>query len=157
MKIWSLPKHENLTTSKNIVEKWRDCSSGAISPFFHNVFDISLTTRVQLHINLLNVIVRIVFFFHQFWKSDMSRYGYLKVFQSPLEFEITRVDCIIRWKKKQHHLMHMFSQRPQVLRRKSYAHNIITLYSKFTSHRKIPRLKKKKKKKKKKNRKSEEK
>ena len=24
----------------------------------------------------------------------MSRYGYLEVFQSPLEFEITRVDCI---------------------------------------------------------------
>ena len=25
----------------------------------------------------------------------MSRYGYLEVFQSPLEFEITRVDCNI--------------------------------------------------------------
>ena len=23
----------------------------------------------------------------------MSRYGYLEVFQSPLDFEITRVDC----------------------------------------------------------------
>ena len=32
-------------------------------------------------------------FFPQFWKSDVSRYGYLEVFQSPLEFEITRVDC----------------------------------------------------------------
>ena len=26
--------------------------------------------------------------------SDKSRYGYLEVFQCPLEFEITRVDCI---------------------------------------------------------------
>ena len=34
-------------------------------------------------------------FFPQFCKSDMSKYGYLEVFQSPLEFEITRVDCII--------------------------------------------------------------
>ena len=33
--------------------------------------------------------------FTQFCKSDMSKYGDLEVFQSPLEFEITRVDCII--------------------------------------------------------------
>ena len=26
--------------------------------------------------------------------SDMSRYGYLEICQCPLEFEITRVDCI---------------------------------------------------------------
>ena len=32
-------------------------------------------------------------FFPQFCKSDISRYGYLKVFQSPLDVEITRVDC----------------------------------------------------------------
>ena len=32
--------------------------------------------------------------FPQFCKSDMSRYRYLEVFHSPLEFEITRVDCI---------------------------------------------------------------
>ena len=35
-----------------------------------------------------------IYFFPQFCKSDMSRYGYLEVFQSPLDFEITRVDCI---------------------------------------------------------------
>ena len=34
-------------------------------------------------------------FFPQFYKSDMSKYGYLEVFQeSPFDFEITRVDCI---------------------------------------------------------------
>ena len=27
----------------------------------------------------------------------MSRYGYLEVFQSPLEFEITIVDCIMNF------------------------------------------------------------
>ena len=40
------------------------------------------------------MVVRNELFFPQFYKSDMSRYGYLEVFQSPLEFEITRVDCI---------------------------------------------------------------
>ena len=42
---------------KNIVEKRRNCSSGAISPLGHNIFNISLTSRVQLHIYLLNVVV----------------------------------------------------------------------------------------------------
>ena len=32
------------------------------------------------YIYLLNVVLRIIFF-SQFWKSDMSRYGYLEVFQ----------------------------------------------------------------------------
>ena len=36
-------------------------------------------------------------FFSQFCKSDMSRYGYLEVFQSPLEFEIKIVDCIMNF------------------------------------------------------------
>ena len=47
VKVWSLPKHENLTTGKkNIVEKRRNCSSAS---------------RVQLHIHLLNVVVRIIY------------------------------------------------------------------------------------------------
>ena len=62
MKIWSLPKHETLKTSKrNIVEKRRNCSLVAISPLFHNIFNISLTSRVQLHIHFLNVVVQIFF------------------------------------------------------------------------------------------------
>ena len=33
-------------------------------------------------------------YFPQFCTSDMSKYGYLKVFQKgPFDFEITRVDC----------------------------------------------------------------
>ena len=52
MKIWSLPKDENLITDNKIL--WK---KGAISPLFHNIFNISLTSRVQLHIYLLNVVV----------------------------------------------------------------------------------------------------
>ena len=33
-------------------------------------------------------------YFPQFCKSDMSKYGYLEVF--PFDFEMTRVDCIYR-------------------------------------------------------------
>ena len=32
-----------------------------MSPLFHTIFDISLTSKVQLHINLLNVVARIIF------------------------------------------------------------------------------------------------
>ena len=57
----SLPKHENLTTGKKILWK-RGEIAGAISPIFHKIFNISLTSRVQLHIYLLNVVVQIKFF-----------------------------------------------------------------------------------------------
>ena len=63
------------------MEKRRNCSLGAISPLFHNIFSISLTSRVQLNIYLLNVVNQISFFFPQFCKSDKSKYGYLEVFQ----------------------------------------------------------------------------
>ena len=71
--IWSLLKPENLTTGNKIL------SLGAISPLFHNIFNISLTSWAKLHIHLLNVVVR--FIFSQFCNFDMSRYGYLEVFQ----------------------------------------------------------------------------
>ena len=35
-------------------------------------------------------------YFPQFCKSDISKYGYLEVFEEgPFDFEITRVDCIL--------------------------------------------------------------
>ena len=34
---------------------------GAISPLFHNIFNISLTSKVQLPISLLNVVNQIIF------------------------------------------------------------------------------------------------
>ena len=43
------------------MEKRRNCSLGAISPLFHNIFNKSLTSRVQLHIYLLNGVNRISF------------------------------------------------------------------------------------------------
>ena len=64
-----------------------------ISPLFHNIFNKPLTSRVQLHIYLSNVVVRIIF-------SSILQIWYVEVrisrgiSESPLEFEITRVDCI---------------------------------------------------------------
>ena len=45
---------------QNIVEKRRNCSLGAISPLFHNIFNMS--SGVKLHIHLLNVVVRFIVF-----------------------------------------------------------------------------------------------
>ena len=80
---------------ENIVEKRRNCSWGAISPLFHNIFNISLTSKVQLPISLLNVVNRIIF-------SSILQTWYVELrisrssSESPLEFEITRVDCICK-------------------------------------------------------------
>ena len=67
---------------------------GAISPLFHNIFNISLTSRVKLHNRLLYVVVRFFFFFFfsslQIWYVEISR----SILESLLDFEITRVDCI---------------------------------------------------------------
>ena len=39
-------------------------------------------------------------YFRQFCNSDMSKYGYLgSVSEGPLDFEITRVDCIPKGKR----------------------------------------------------------
>ena len=97
VKILSLLKHENLTTEKkNIVEKRRICSLGSISPLFHNIFYIFLISRVQLHICMLNVVVRIIY--PQFWYLEVriSR----SISESPLEFEIMRVDCIMQVERR---------------------------------------------------------
>ena len=74
------------------MEKRRNCSKGAISPLFHNIFNICLTSRVQLHLHLLNAVVRFIFSSSlQIWYVEVriSR----SIFESPLKFEITRVDC----------------------------------------------------------------
>ena len=68
------------------MEKRRNCSKGAISPLFHNIFNkkTCLTSRDQLHLHLLNAVVDL--FFPQVCKSDMSKYGYLEIF--------LRVPCV---------------------------------------------------------------
>ena len=50
--IWSLLKHENLTTGNKIL--WK---RGAYFSSFHNIFNVSLTSGVKLHIHFLTVAV----------------------------------------------------------------------------------------------------
>ena len=52
--------HGNLRTGTKIL--WKRGEIGAISPLFHNIFNISLTSGVKLHIHLLNVAVRFIVF-----------------------------------------------------------------------------------------------
>ena len=92
VKTCSLPKLEHLTTGKKYCGKEEKLLLRSNFSSFPQYFNIPLTSRVQLRIYLLNVVVRIIF--SQFCKSYMSRYGYLEVFNSPLEFEITSVNCI---------------------------------------------------------------
>ena len=49
------------------------------SSFPHYFIYIFLTSGVKLHIHLLNVVVQFIVFLTL--NSDMSRYGYLEVFQ----------------------------------------------------------------------------
>ena len=58
-KIWSRFKLKNLTTGDKILCKWGEI---AISPLFHNIFNIPLTSGVKLHIHLLNVVIQFMFF-----------------------------------------------------------------------------------------------
>ena len=70
-KISSLfPKRGNRSTKRTEKHKYK---------MTHGKTYNKLTLRVQLHIYLLNVVLRIIF--PQFCKSDMSRFGYLEVFQ----------------------------------------------------------------------------
>ena len=65
----------------------------SISPLFHNIFNISRISRVKLYLHLLNVVVRFIFSpILQFWYVEVriSR----SISESPLDFKITRVDCI---------------------------------------------------------------
>ena len=88
MKIWSLPKHENLTTCKKY------CGKEEQFLLFSTMFLIYLQIlRVQLHIYLLNVVVRFFFSILQirYVEVRISR----SISESPLKFEITRVECIL--------------------------------------------------------------
>ena len=80
---------------QNIVEKRRNCSLGAISPLFHNIFNISLTYESNYIFILLKVVVRLIVFLSSAnlicRSTDIS-----KCFIESLEFEITRVDCILK-------------------------------------------------------------
>ena len=87
---------------ENIVEKSNFSS-------FHNIFNISLTSKVQLPISLLNVVNQIIFSsILQTWYVELriSR----SISESPLEFEITRVDCMLK-----RNIQALFSRTIEVL------------------------------------------
>ena len=60
VKLWSLPKYENLTTGKKIFWKRGEIVLKSISPLFQNIFNVPLTSRVQLNIYVLTEVVRII-------------------------------------------------------------------------------------------------
>ena len=64
---------------QNIVEKRRNCSWGAISPPFHNIFSIYFKLKESNYIVICKIWL-FKLFFPQYYKSDMSKYGYLDVF-----------------------------------------------------------------------------
>ena len=67
------------TRLQNIVEKRRNCSWGAISPLFHNIFNIYFYLK-ESNYTVICKIWLFKLFFPQYYKSDMSKYGYLEVF-----------------------------------------------------------------------------
>ena len=81
---------------QNSVEKRRNCSSGAISSLFPNIFNSSLTSGVIL----LYIFISEMWLFDFIFSSILHSW-YVEVWisrsisESPLDFEITRVDCII--------------------------------------------------------------
>ena len=92
-KIWSLPIHENLTTDGKYCRKEEKLLLRSNFSSFPQYFNISLTSKVQLPISLLNVVNQIIFSsILQTWYVELriSR----SISESPLEFEITRVDCM---------------------------------------------------------------
>ena len=95
MKIWSLPKHENLTTGKKYCGKEEKLllrsNFSSFPQYFQYISDFNSSIT---HIYLLNVVVRIIFSsILQIWYVELriSR----SISEGPLEFEITRVDCIL--------------------------------------------------------------
>ena len=91
VKISSLFVHENVTTGNKIF--WKKTEKLLLR---RNFFSFPQYFRSQLHIHLKCSCLN--YFFPHFCKSDLSRYGYLEVFQSLLDFEITRVDCFVKYK-----------------------------------------------------------
>ena len=83
----SLISNNRLSRSVNLVPvlTWKSNNRGKeeklLSSFFHNIFNIrvSLASGVKLHIHFYMSLFELLF--SQFCKSDMSRYGYLEVFQ----------------------------------------------------------------------------
>ena len=95
MKILSLFLHKNLTTGNKILRK-----RGEIAPLFHNIFIIYLISGVELHIHSWKVVFRYIFsLFLQIWYVEVRISQ--SISDSPMDFEITRVDCMfLKWARK---------------------------------------------------------
>ena len=83
VKICFLPKHKNLTTCKKYCGKGEKLllrsNFSSFPQYFQYISNFKSPITHILHIYLLNVVIKLVF--PQFCKSDMSKYGYLEVFQ----------------------------------------------------------------------------
>ena len=111
--IWSLPKHENLSTCKKYCGKEEKLLLRSnFSSFPQYVQYISNFKSPITHIYLLNVVNRISFYSGlQIWYVEVriSR----SISESPLEFEITRVDCsIFSWPLLCRFLMALLNLNP---------------------------------------------
>ena len=95
MKIWSLPKHENLTTSKKYCGNEEQLLLRSNFPSFPQYFQYISNFKSPIHIYLLNVVNRIIFswtlqtWYVEVWISP-------SILESPLELEITRVDYSVK-------------------------------------------------------------
>ena len=92
VKIWSLPKHENLTTGKKYCGKEEKLLLRSNFSSFPQYFQYTSNFKnLILHIYLLNMVNRIIF-------PSILQMGYVEVrisrriSESPLKFKITRVD-----------------------------------------------------------------
>ena len=95
MKIWSLSKHENLTTGKKYCGKEEKLLLRSNFSSFPQYFHYISNFKSPIHVYLLNMVNRIIFSWTlQIWYVEVriSR----SISDSPLEFEITRVDCIMK-------------------------------------------------------------
>ena len=106
MKIWSLPKHENLTTCKKYCRKEEKLLLRSNFSSFHNIFNISPNFKSSI----THIFVKCgcsIFF------SSILQFRYVEVrksrsiSESPLKFEITRVDCILDYKNTLSGVMHL--------------------------------------------------
>ena len=93
-KIWSLFKHENLTTGNKILWKRGEIAPQEQFLLFSTIFSIYLLLQESNYIFVCEMWL-FDLFFSQFCKSDMSRYGYLEVLQRVPWTLIMRVGCIL--------------------------------------------------------------
>ena len=110
VKIWSLPKLENLTTGKKYCGKEEKLFLRSNFSSFPQYFQYISNFKSPNYIYIYKMWL-FELFYPQFCESDMLRYRYLEVFSSPLEFEITRVDCISLFPHQYFHLHLLYLEK----------------------------------------------